>query len=237
MLRELLEACLTPAPAWARRLQLPREQAAIRARHRRHAAAWAPHLAASRAAMGAALAAVRPRAVVVLGGGVLLDVPLAELTAGGTRVLIVDGCAGRAERRAIAAAGAEFLSWDVSAGGAPPWGAADLTISANLASQLGLAPARRAGLSGAAADAERDRHAAAHVAWLRAQPGARLLIADTHQLAIDTDGSEADRVTLGGLPATAPDRTWAWDIAPRGEWDRRYALRHLVAAWCWADRR
>ena len=89
MLRECIESWLTPAPPWARALSLPREQAAIRARYRRHAAAWAPHLAATRAAM--LDAAQGGDLAVVLGGGVLLDVPLLELRRCYRRVLIVDG--------------------------------------------------------------------------------------------------------------------------------------------------
>jgi len=69
------------------------QQVALWARHRRHSKAWEPHLARCRTK---ALAAARScpeaarRTALVLGSGLLLDVPLAELSALFARVVLVD---------------------------------------------------------------------------------------------------------------------------------------------------
>jgi hypothetical protein len=69
------------------------ELIALEARHGRCRKHWQPHLERSRAAVlaaAAALPAQRRRTALVLGSGLLLEVPLAELAALFSRVILVD---------------------------------------------------------------------------------------------------------------------------------------------------
>ncbi|MDO9631870.1 MAG: hypothetical protein Q7I92_08240, partial [Humidesulfovibrio sp.] len=69
------------------------QQVAIWARHKRHSAAWEPHLARARALALASAQACPPdarRTALVLGSGLLLDVPLDELSALFKSVVLAD---------------------------------------------------------------------------------------------------------------------------------------------------
>lgn len=90
---ELLTHWMTPCPRPIRRLGYLHDLIAVRARHRRCRAAWAPHLAATRERVAAAINATSQRDLaVVLGAGLLLDVPLDTLAAAFRRVVLVDVC-------------------------------------------------------------------------------------------------------------------------------------------------
>jgi len=169
MLRELLRTLLVSSPSWARRLGLAHENAAIAARHRRCAAAWAPHLAASREAiLAAADRCLRRRAALVIGAGDCLDVPVAALAGRFEAVVLADVVLSPAARRCARRAPdrVRCLAWDATGAlarlaaatpqadpaeirrlfaeadpGPPPGGEPDLIVSANCISQLGLVPA------------------------------------------------------------------------------------------------
>ncbi|HCF19094.1 MAG TPA: hypothetical protein DEV96_13870, partial [Rhodospirillum rubrum] len=81
MIAEWLTSVLTPASFEARRLGVVAEVVAVRARARRQAKAWAPHLAACHQTILTACQTVaNPGSVAVLGAGWLLDVPFDALT-------------------------------------------------------------------------------------------------------------------------------------------------------------
>lgn len=85
----------------ARRLGYLRESIAIAARYRRCRAAWQPHLDKTRDALLASAQRCRPRRVaLVFGSGLLLDIPLAELSALFEEVRLVDMVHMPAVRRA-----------------------------------------------------------------------------------------------------------------------------------------
>jgi hypothetical protein len=91
MIREWLTQLITPFPAPARRMRYLYEQIAIRARHRRHRAAWAPHLVACRDAVRQAVPCCQGQELAaIVGAGVCLDMPLPELTARFRRVVLLD---------------------------------------------------------------------------------------------------------------------------------------------------
>jgi hypothetical protein len=119
--------------------------------------------------------------------------------------------------------------------GVPPGGEADLVVSANCLSQLGLIPADR--LAVAKMDdelASRCAHVAAlrHLAWLAARSGVRVLVSDLARLDIAPDGRElANRTIFEGLELRPPDQSWRWDLAPIPEWSREWHRIHEVGAW------
>lgn len=180
MLVEFLSSLFVKAHPAARRLGLVYEHIAIAARHRRVRAAWAPHLAASRAAvLEAAQRCGAFRRALVIGAGDCLDVPVEELAAKFDTVVLADVAVGRTARRwarklaprvqcvawdatgALASVAAAKASLDRKAAeklftdadpGAPPGSEPDFIVSANCVSQLGLVP----GHSLPAADEDED---------------------------------------------------------------------------------
>lgn len=101
MLREWLSSCLTrvASPA-ARRLGYAAEMAALAARHRRCRRHWQPHLAATRQILAEQAARHRDpqdRAL-ILGGGLLLDIPWSELTLHFDRLRLADAAFAPATR-------------------------------------------------------------------------------------------------------------------------------------------
>jgi hypothetical protein len=119
--------------------------------------------------------------------------------------------------------------------GIPPGGEADLLVSANCLSQLGLIPADR--LAAAKTDDEfASRCALAtarrHLDWLAARSGVRVLVSDVARLDIAPDGRELVRRTIfEGLELRPPDQSWRWDLAPIPEWSREWHRVHEVSAW------
>lgn len=250
-------------PPWARQLGLVREHFDIARRHARVPAAWAVHLAMSRdVILAAAEACPRRQRVLVIGAGDCLDVPVAGLAERFDEVVLADIVVSRTARRwARKSAGrVRCVNWDASGAlarlagaratvtpetapgwfaqadpGPPPGGVADLTVSANCISQLGLVPGHS--LPAYAQDKslpDRCARAAAkrHVAWLAAQAGVRVVIADVARLDVAADGKILKRESLHerfGLPP--PDRTWRWNLAPIPEWSPDFHRVHEVGAW------
>jgi hypothetical protein len=198
----------------------------------------------------------------VIGAGVCLDVPVDELAKRFSEVILADVAVsagarrwqrrlpGRvravawdatsvlaslaAQRRTLTAAEAVEL-FAGSDPGVPPGGEADLVVSANCLSQLGLIPADR--LAAAETDdefASRCAHAAArrHLAWLAERRGVRVIISDVARLDIAPDGRElAHQTIFKGLELRPPDQSWRWDLAPIPEWSREWHRVHEVSAW------
>ncbi len=91
MLVEWLQYLATPCPKHLRAMGYPQEIIATQARYRRCREAWRPHLENTKAfILESAAAAKGDRTAVVLGSGMLLDVPLAELSQRFEQVILVD---------------------------------------------------------------------------------------------------------------------------------------------------
>lgn len=257
MLLDLLHLLTTPAPAAQRRLGYLRDSVWLMSRARRCRRAWAPHLEASRAVMRAAIAATeRGDTAVVLGSGLLLDVPLADLAARFRRVVLVDAVHLRPARRAIRAfANVETLTADLSGAMALMTGAArdlepclppvctesgtGLVISANLLSQLPIRPVERLEASRHPLGAWTPEHGDAFgrrivEGHLKALAGLRARVC----LVTDIDETEEDRQgrvharhdLLYGARLGNPEREWTWELAPFGETARNRRLIHGVVA-------
>jgi hypothetical protein len=263
MLRELFDAFRTRCAPGARSLGLAYEAASIAARHRRVGDSWESHLAASREAIvQAAALCKRHRRAIVIGAGACLDVPMMELANQFAEVILADVAVSTAARRwqRRFPGCVSVLAWDATGAlaslakrrrtltpteveaiwlnsdpGVPPGGEADLVVSANCLSQLGLIPADRL----AAADEDdglvtRSAHAAAsrHLAWMAARPGVRVVISDISRLDVSPDGRElARRTILASLSMRPPDRSWRWYLAPIPEFSREWHRVHEVGAW------
>jgi hypothetical protein len=255
MLLESLEYLMTDCPAFARKLGYLREAIAIKARYRRHCEAWGPHLARSRAVVNKAIeSCAGRRTALVLGSGLLLDIPIGALSAAFERVVLVDVVHLRAARRVAARYGnVEMVADDVTgfskdlteriAGGwtgdpvpAPTLmrddPTLDLVISANVAAQLPVIPAaalRRAGVEDAAVLAFCRDVVRAHLDYLRGFECPVCLITERGREIVAPDGGVL-RIEDALFGVSLPDdgETWPWDLAPVGEVSRRYGIRNQV---------
>lgn len=232
MLIDLFHYLTTPA-SWAhRRGGHLRESVLLRSRSRRCRAAWAPHLGRARALVVQACEGLtRTRTCVVLGSGLLDDVPLDHLAARFTEVRLVDAIHPWPTRWAVRGrANVTLVTEDLTRPGAvfAQGGGAtvDLVISANLLSQLPILPVARAGES----DADLGgRIVRAHLDALTRLTARVCLVTDVEQREEDRDGTVTDRLDLlHGETLPAPDETWTWDLAPFGETARHRRLVHRV---------
>lgn len=255
MLLDLLHLLTTPAPQAQRRLGYLRDSIWLMSRARRCRRAWAPHLEASRAVMRAAIAACERRdTAVVLGSGLLLDVPLEDLAASFRRVVLVDAVHLWSARRAIRAfPNVEALTADLSGAMALMTGAAHdlaprlppvcaepatgLVISANLLSQLPIRPVERLEASrhplGAwepsAGDAFGRRIVEGHLKALTGLKARVCLVTDIDEVEEDRQGQvRARHDLLYGVRLETPERAWTWELAPFGETARNRRLIHRV---------
>ena len=256
MILELLEYLTTDCPGYARRLGYLTEAIAIKARHRRHCEAWAPHLARSRAVIGAAAdGCIRRRTALVLGSGLLLDIPLGALAAAFDTVLLVDVVHLRAARRIAARyPNVSLVTGDVTGlavdfgarlregwRGAPVPAPAlyhedariDLVVSANIAAQLPVMPAaalRRAGLDEDAVGRFCAALVRAHLDYLVGFAGRVCLITETEREVYGPDGGVWRlEDALFGIALPEGGTRWTWDLAPVGEVSHAYGLRNHIA--------
>jgi hypothetical protein len=167
-----LESLLTPCPRHLRRMGFLREQLAIEGRYRRNRASWEPHLVRSRKAiLAAADSCTQQRTALILGGGLINDVPLGELAERFQQVVLADILHLPKNRRRAEAVAPNItcLDFDCTAAVAQLYqsgntlddepaltlfrqaspalpadlaAGCDLVVSANLASQLGDLPAK-----------------------------------------------------------------------------------------------
>lgn len=251
---ELALYLATPVDRTTRSLGLHWESITLWSRGVRHRRLWAEHHARCQAAVSDVVAGLKQRRkVLVLGSGLVRDVPLDALCEAFDEVILVDAVhlplvrLRMARRRQV-----RLVMRDLS--GIMPWlagkadgridpvadfvadEAIDLVISANLLSQLAwpvedwleedvARPARFP------ADLPR-RCVAWHLEDLRRFSARVCLLSDVEMMERDRAGNVTDRLDLmRGESLPPPDESWDWMVAPLGEAvkDRDYV--HRVCAW------
>ncbi|MDH3699825.1 MAG: hypothetical protein OEU46_00810 [Alphaproteobacteria bacterium] len=260
MILELIEYLTTDCPRPARRLGYLKEAVAIHARRRRLGPVWDDHLERSRAVITDAIARCpRRRTALVIGSGLLLDIPLAELAAGFDRVLLADLVHLRAARRTAAHYGnVELVTADVTGfvgdlehrvaagwrGDPVPVSDAfldvadlDLVVSANVMAQLAIFPAaamqRRAGLDGDALDTFCRTVVQRHLDYLGRFDAMVCLITERRREAFDRNGGRlTDQDALFGVSLPEGGAEWSWTLAPLGEVNKDYGIRNRVVGYC-----
>lgn len=259
MILELIEYLTTDCPRPARRLGYLKEAVAIHARRRRLGPVWDDHLARSRAVITESIdRCPRRRTALVIGSGLLLDIPLAELADGFDRVLLADLVHLRAVRRAAGCHGnVELVTADVTGfvdefeqRVAAGWrgdpvpvsdafldlGDLDLVVSANVMAQLAIFPAaalqRRAGLDGDALEAFCRDVAQRHLDYLGRFDASVCLITERRREAFDKGGGRlTDQDALFGVSLPDGGTEWNWTLAPLGEVNRDYGIRNRVVGY------
>lgn len=235
------------------------ELVAIWARHRRQRQAWAEHLTRARAlCLRAAEACEARRTALVLGAGLLLDVPLEQLSALFKRVVLADMAFLPATTRLAKALGnVELLQADITGcldrlpdaealiARVPAPGQdlrlglpdLDFVYSANLLSQLPLHALtalrkRNAAEADTVDDESLEAFAAslvrAHLMALRDLPCPVCLVADTLERSYTGQRLSDEFDLLYGVPLSLPGESWTWQLAPRGEISPELHVERLV---------
>ncbi|SFB08578.1 hypothetical protein SAMN03159496_01759 [Rhizobium sp. NFR07] len=211
--------------------------------------AWAPHEANCKAFIGETIAGMRQRrTAVVLGSGLLRDVPILDLARAFDTVVLVDLvhlASVRAWIKAKRFTNIRLISRDLSgftdtlAGRMPeplsflrqvPY--LDLVVSANILSQIGVGTRRQLAQSRHDdADAIVSSLIKAHLDGLSALPCRTALLTDVSYKVTDRGGAVLeDADLLCGVPAPIAKRSWFWTVAPYGELGRdRQAVHQVIA--------
>ncbi|MEZ2129434.1 MULTISPECIES: hypothetical protein [unclassified Sinorhizobium] len=210
--------------------------------------AWAEHESKSKAAIVYGMADLKQRrTAVVLGSGLLGDVPIEMLARNFDTVVLVDlvhlawvrlwlRTKGLSNVRLVERDLSGYA--ELSAGETPeplrflrnvPY--LDFVVSANLLSQIGRGASRRLEVEppGKMPDDAIARLIDAHLDGLAALPCKSCLVTDIAYKVIDRNGKIHEETDLlhGKTPAAVRDR-WAWPVAPLGEESRDYQIVHEV---------
>lgn len=230
----------------------------VQARYRRCRRAWEPHLAQTRRVI---LDAARHRPVrrkaVILGAGLLHDIPLRELAGMFREVILVDIVfpwssrltAARFRNVRCLAADVTGIVHALALDPALPLPDStpalflddpevDLTASVNLLTQLPIIPSRylqrHRARDHVALAVWSGRLQAAHLTYLRSLAGRVVLITDGEAMHRDRRGAIIERWSnLHGLELPSPSATWEWNLAPAPEADPE--IDHVVQVAAYSD--
>jgi hypothetical protein len=260
MISDLITSLITPCSPFSRRLGYLTEAIEMRGRSRRNAAAWQPHLDNTRGFVLSSAEKCRSRSkVIILGSGLLLDIPLAELSAMFREVVLIDVvCLPEVRKRIKVYNNVSFIECDVtntaeqlyqnglkgihelpeSVPLVPGIGQdCGLVVSLNILSQLWVIPRAYAGqrfrgLNEYLVDEWCGRVVAAHYSWLRSLPCDVCLVGDHEFVKRDSKGEMISRgSTVYGLELPAPDRSWTWNIIPMDKDTGSVSKELIVGAW------
>lgn len=255
MILEALTYLLTPCPKPIKKMGYLGELIAIRARHNRCKRHWKNHLEKSKQTIRDAIGECRQkRRALVIGSGIWLDVPVADLSKAFDEVVLVDIVHLLPERiKAKLFSNVRLVQLDVTGtaekvyetgkpvmDGAPPdlGDDFDLVVSCNILSQLPIMPreylSREEKVGQKFTDAELDKFSEKlikdHLDWLRAFSGTTLLITDYQMQVMEGDRLVDEAATLYGETLPDKGRTWDWDVAPQYEQHSVQAVRLNVRA-------
>lgn len=250
MIAEALQYLVTSALTGSAHRRFVRYSVNLWSRAGRCSRNWASHEANSKEAIRAAISGLsQRRTAVVLGSGLLRDVPIEDLAANFDTVVLVDLvhlASVRLRLRGKRYRNVRLIERDLSgyddlkAGkDAEPLGFLrsvpylDFVVSANLLSQIGRGVKRRYEAEtspGMPADTV-ERLIAAHIRGLAGLPCRTCLLTDISYAVVDRTGKvheEAD--LLHGVTPPEAKASWDWPVAPFGEESRDYQIVHKVIA-------
>jgi hypothetical protein len=260
MLSDLIDSLTTSISPSHRALGYLDEALDMRRRAERNRAAWQPHLDRTRRfVLSAAEQCTGRQKVVVLGSGLLLDVPVAELSASFENVVLKDVvCLPEIRKRITQYQNVTFVEHDVTglAGRLYRVGRedlpslpavpvrdpgedrdADMVISLNILSQLWVVPRAFIGrrlrrFSAEEVDEWCSRIVASHYRYLRSLPHDVCLVGDFEAVKRDPAGRIVSRPsTVHGLELPGPDERWTWNIAPLSRKNPHTSKELIVGAW------
>lgn len=258
MILELLEYVLTPCSWAARRLGYLRGQLGIKVRHRQCRNAWKYHLQRTQAIIrSASLECTHRRKAVILGSGLLLDVPLFDLSRTFREVILVDvvhplkayvlaAWYGNVRLvRADVSETADALSRvghqsSIALPQSTPQlfcddSEVDYVASVNLLSQLPYIPSVWLGRDSSRTEESVNSYCRSliesHLDYLNRLPGVVTLITDTEKIQVNQNGKEVERFDiLYGIRLPNVDETWIWEHVPLNHLSREAAYHRKVCA-------
>jgi hypothetical protein len=260
MISEIVTWCLTPCPPYVRHMGYLYQSIALRGRYLRHAKRWQPHLENTKKfILKTASACEHHDKVIILGSGLLYDVPIDDLASMFVDVVLVDIVhLAEAKRRIRDYVNVELIQSDITGVAEPLYhtapqsleelpesrplvpafdGRTSLVVSLNMVSQIATAPAdyllkKDSALQECEISAWCDSIRMAHVDLMGSLPCPVCLIADYAFAYKDRAGNRIEQgSTVGSLALPEPEQVWTWHIAPYGE-DRPNCSKELiVGAW------
>jgi hypothetical protein len=257
---DLFTHLTTSCSPYVRHLGYLDETIAMRGRYHRYKTAWQPHLDNTRRFVMTVANKVRNREkVIILGSGLLLDVPLTELSAMFREVVLMDiVCLPEIRKRIKGYKNVSFVEHDCThiaerlltnrqqgihelpkTFSAPPeiYRNAELVISLNILSQLWVIPRTYASTQRPALPHDQVEDwcrqiVESHYTSLRSLARDVCLVADHAFVKRDHAGSIISRAsTLYGLVLPQPDESWTWNIVPVGSDSRSSSKELNVGAW------
>lgn len=260
MIHEIITYLITPCPRYVRSMGYLYQAVALRGRYKRRRASWQQHLEKSRIfIVETAGKCVKRGKVVILGSGLLLDVPLTVLSKVFDEVVLVDVvhlpevCKRISDYpnvrlvQADITGVAEKLFNNIDQGdyelpeSVPCIPEIDektsLVVSLNIVSQLSAIPVdyvlKNTKIHDEAAlQAWCDQIRGAHFAALQALSCDVCLIADYEFIRRDSSGKMIESgSTVGNLSFPEPARSWTWHIEPCGMEAKGLSKELHVAAW------
>ena len=260
MLLELFTYLTTSCPPYVRNMGYLREAIGLKCRYKRCSTHWQSHLEKTRQFILSAVGKGRNHGkVVILGSGLLLDVPLESLAVTFREVALIDVvCLPETRKRINQYDNVKFISRDITNIAVTlyqntlcgkrelPFTApvlpeidkdTEMVISLNVLSQLMVIPRMYAikklpGITKDRIDAWCRQVIEAHYTFLTSLSCNVCLIADHQYSKHDRFGGIiAQGSTLYGMPLPASDNSWTWDIAPIGEESGHYSKQLVVGAW------
>lgn len=260
MLSDLITSLTTPCSPAIRHLGYLTEAIDMRGRARRNTSAWQTHLDNTRSFVLSSAEKCQNRSrIIILGSGLLLDVPLAELASLFREVILMDVvCLPGIRKQIKACNNVSFIECDVTnttgqlyqngLKGIPelpesvpllPGIGRDcgLVVSLNILSQLWVVPRAYAGrrfrgLNEYQVDEWCGRVVAAHYSFLRSLPCDVCLVADHAFVKRDRVGGVISKEsTVYDLELPAPDREWTWNIVPPARDSASASKELIVGAW------
>ncbi|HAK59429.1 MAG TPA: hypothetical protein DCO77_03460 [Nitrospiraceae bacterium] len=260
MLYDLFLHLTTPCSTHVRRMGYLDEAIAMRRRFRRNRASWKPHLDNScRFVLSAAEQCRNKCKAVILGSGLLLDVPLAELAVMFQEVVLMDVvCLLEVRRRINRHDNIRFVEHDVTNVAqslyqngrdrlpelpepAPATTEIDentgLVVSLNILSQLWVVPRTYAvrhfrGFTNDQVEEWCRRIVESHYAALRSLRCDVCLVADHEFVKRDGEGQVASRASsIYDILLPEPDASWTWNILPIGKDSPHLSKELIVGAW------
>jgi hypothetical protein len=256
MISQAIEYFATPCSRHLRGMGYLRELMAIRGRAWRCWNAWQPHLEKSKSIIRAAIEQCsQRRKAVILGSGMLYDVPVDELSAAFPEVLLVDivhplrnwlpslrhkslrrvtaDVTGTAEEvyRIAKLPGTTLPRTEPNLFLDDP--EVDLVVSLNLLSQLPVIPTTY--LEQLGVHPPEDIHAfarhliASHLGYLQRFACTVTLMTDVEKLTLNRAGMVVSKSSmLRGVEFPVDGETWIWKLAPRPEADLDYSYYRRV---------
>lgn len=263
MLSEAIKYLTTPCAAHLKSMGYLKELIALEARFQRCQMAWQSHLNQTKAVITEAINATeRRKKVIVLGSGILSDIPIKTLSESFEVVVLVDVCFLKQTRKlAKPYANIEWHECDITGVAAPlyEWtrktsdndeppvasmpsglslGDADLVISANILSQLPLTPAAvvrktNPSLSEDSLSRFSRDFVKSHLTYLHTCPGTVCLITEIERQYCDGDRVMEIEDPLLGYVLNIDGPEWFWDLAPKGEISNDFVVRNRVIGSYW----